>query len=114
MLGTCFFYSWYVPCPGCCHRLVTMIGAWFYSLLVCTMLWLLLSSCVNAQSMVLYSVGMTMLWLLSSPSFNARSMFFSVFACTKLWLLLSLSDNARSMVFYSVGIYHALAVVIGQ
>ena len=48
---------WYVPCFGCCYRLVTMLGAWFYTVLVCTMLWLLLSSSDNAWSMVLYSVG---------------------------------------------------------
>ena len=56
----------YVPCSGCCHRQVTMLRAWFYAVLVCTM----------------------------------------------LWLLLSPSDNPRSMVLYSVGVYHALAVVI--
>ena len=48
---------WYVPCFGCCYRLVTMLGAWFYTVLVCPMLWLLLSSSDNAWSMVSYSVG---------------------------------------------------------
>ena len=68
-----------------------MIGAWFYTELVCTMLWLLLS-----------------------PSDNVWSMFYTVLVCTMLWLLLSPSDNAWSMVLYSVGVYHALAVVIAQ
>ena len=35
-----------------------MIGAWFYTVWVCTMLWLLLSLSDNDRSMVLYSVGM--------------------------------------------------------
>ena len=48
---------WCVPCSGCCYRLVTILGAWFYTVLVFTMLWLLLSPSDNARSMVLYSVG---------------------------------------------------------
>ena len=68
---------------------MTMVGAWFYKVLVCIMLWLLLSPNDNGRSMVLYSV-----------------------VCTMLWLLLSPNDNGRSMVLYSVSIYHALAVVI--
>ena len=49
---------WCVQGSGCCYRLVTMLGAWFYAVLVCTRLWLLLSPSDNARSMVLYSICM--------------------------------------------------------
>ena len=66
-----------------------MIGAWFYYVLVNTMLLLLLSPSDNARCMDLSSIG-------------------------KYHPLTGLSptDNARSMVLSRNGKYHALAVVI--
>ena len=113
-----------------------MLGAWFYHILVNTMLLLLLSPSDNCSvhgfikywlvpfsDCCYYLLTMlgawfdqelvsTMLWLLSSPTDNARSMVYQIFVNTMLWLLLSPTDDVRGMAVTSIDMNHAHAVVI--
>ena len=90
-----------------------MLGARFYTVLVCTILWLLFSPSDNARSRILYSVGMyhSLAGCCHRQVTMIGAWFYTVLLCSMLCLLSSPSDNDRSMVLYSVGMYHAPAVV---
>ena len=65
---------------------MTVRGELFFTVLVCTMLWLLLMASDNARSAVLYSVGMyhSLAVVFLVTMLGAGS--YTVLECTILWL----------------------------